>query len=155
MQLGSMKGQMDSPLLIGVMVFVVILISAVIPVVQDNIESATVLGTQTNETFTLTSATQAYIPTQVSANDAAVSTVTFVGNLTTNLPAANYTVTDGAVTFALSPNANATDVAYNITYVFEPREYLNTAGQRTLVSLILLFIIIGGVLFVARSFDFI
>lgn len=149
-----LKGQADSPMMvIGVAIFLIIAINAVIPIVFENINTAqTGNTTVTNETFTLTSVTQAHT---FGTSESGVTSVTFVANRTVVIPSANYTFNNTHLQFAVSPNANATDVAYNVTYIYEPLNYVGNETNSTLIGLIKLFIILGVIIILLRMFGMI
>lgn len=149
----ELKGQtngLTAPALIGIMVAVIIGLSAVVAPILDQQTAATTASIGVfNETFTLTDVDQTY--SSFSKVESGVLSITSVTNQTFVIPAANYTLSDNVLTFSLSPNAYALDQVYGITYTYEPSTYVEDSSQRTLITLIALFVILGLVFFVLRS----
>ena len=132
------KGQM-MPLvgtILGIMVGIVILISAVLPVIQSQITAGQATGSGAQNTITTSGTTSLtyddLIPTTFAAVNCTGSITYAAGNYTLNNPA-------GTVTWSVAP---ATLNCANVTYDYYADTYIHNQTVITLLTLIPLFLVL-------------
>lgn len=146
------KGQFNFQAILGVVIGLLVIMVVALPIIQNSASDLTATTTVNDETINATNGTTQTLA-NAAGNDLVAGSETIVSGSETLVRDTNYTVDNSAMTVTFDGVTSDNSSAL-IDYQFRSESFIDSAGTRTVINTVPIFIAIGALVLGAGFFFF-